>query len=288
VVLVAFVLLAGLLGAPALAQEQVGSVASMQGTVQVMRAGAIVPLSVGAAIFNTDEIRTGRPGRVRVVFRDESVLVLADESKVAVNQQVVDENAGVFDSLYNLLEGKVRTLVSEYYKDPQARFEVHTKTAVSGVRGTEFIVVYDPVTALTEVVVVRGTVAVWSPLDPKGSLVLVTDQQVTRIGEGQAPTQPETLDDATFDNYLDGSQVPGDGLPESLVESQPVLSGGDVPPPDRAEPVTAGAPPQGGPGQVGVGQAAETFPANSSPAIGDVLQQPVGQVETSGSVRVGF
>jgi len=129
---------------------------------------------------------------------------------------------------------------------------------------------------------------VWSPVDPKGTLVLVTDQQITRVGEGQAPTTPEAIDDATFESYQDGLQAPGDGLPESLAEAYPVLTGGAVPLPDRAEPVT-GVAAQGPAGDLGGGVPnTEGFPEVAGPSIGDVLKQPVAEVNAAGSVRVGF
>jgi hypothetical protein len=272
------------MAAGAAAQEKVGSVASLQGTAEVLRGGGRSDLTLGAAVFRDDEILTGRPGRLRVVFRDDSVLVLADDSHVRVSEQLFGPEAGVFESAFELLQGKVRALVGDYYEDPRASFELRTKTAISGVRGTEFIVVYDPVGEITEVIGISGEVAVWSPIDPKGTLVIVTEREITRVAAGESPSPPAVLGQPAFDGYREGTGPPGEGLPEGLTERNPLLRGAHVPPSDRAEPVTALVPATGGDGAPPV----DGFPEISAPSLGDTLQQPVNEIDSPGELRVEF
>src|SRR5207249_3133141 len=113
-----------------------------------------------------DEIRTGAPGRLRVVFRDESVLNIGNDSHLAIKEQAFDPNRGDVHSLVRLLKGKMRALVSSYYQQSGATYEIVTVTAVAGVRGTEFVITYDPVADVTEVAGVTGMAEVHSILDP--------------------------------------------------------------------------------------------------------------------------
>ncbi|HSD11315.1 MAG TPA: FecR family protein [Candidatus Binatia bacterium] len=276
--------------------EAIGSVVTLEGQVEVVRAGISSAARIGDPVELKDEVRTGRPGRARLAFRDDSVLNVADDSHVVLDEQVYDPGTSTFSTAMRLLSGKVRTLVSEYYQEPRARFEVQTPTSVSGVRGTEFLVVYDPERQVTEVVGVSNTVAVRSVLIPPGDIVYVTTQQITSVARGQYPTPPRKLEDAVFRQYLDGVEFIGAGQSESLVVNHPLVGGSLVPPPDRAGPVTASMPPgqEGGPPPLSiVASPTGAVPGDNryeTPDVGTLVQQPPSVVEmpTTGDVGVPF
>jgi FecR protein len=219
--------------------EEVGTIAALQGTVDIGRGGAWSAAQIGTPVDLNDQIRTGKPGRARVLFRDQSVINIGDESLLRIDEQVFDP-AGASQSVFELLRGKVRTLVSEYYKEPQARFEVHTGTSVAGVRGTEFVVVYDDANHVSEVVGVSGEVAVRSVLIPIGKTVFIHAREITTVHRGGYPSSAQPLDDVQFRQYLQGLEFIGGGAAESLAFGNPVAGGAVIPPDDRAEPIIAG------------------------------------------------
>ncbi len=227
------VALALMSGRVAWAQE-VGTIAALEGRVEIGRAGVWAAATVATTINLTDEIRTGRPGRLRLVFRDDCVLTVGDSSHVIINEQIFDPSRGVFRTLIELLEGTVRGLVSEYYGLPSALYLLRTRTAVTGVRGTEFIVIYDRATEVTEVVGVSGRTEVHSVIDLVGRGVYVTARELTRVARGQFPTRPVRLDDAVFQQYLEGLAFIGGGQAESLTAGQPLLTGEAVAPGEQA------------------------------------------------------
>ena len=106
-----------LLAAPVMAAEDVGTVASMRGTAEIGRGGAFTPATVGATVQLGDELRTGT-GQLRVVFRDDSVVDLAEGSSLTVDTQVFDPGNGRFSSLLRLAAGKARALVGDVYGTP--------------------------------------------------------------------------------------------------------------------------------------------------------------------------
>src|SRR5262245_43209414 len=61
--------------------QEVGTVAELDGGAEIGRGGTWTPANVGAAIQQGDKLRTKRPGRMRVVFQDDSVLTLSDNSE---------------------------------------------------------------------------------------------------------------------------------------------------------------------------------------------------------------
>src|ERR1700687_331993 len=208
--------------------QEVGTIAAFEGTVEIGRGGAWRPVAIGTPVNLHDELRSGRPGRVRLVFRDDSVLNLGDDSQLVIDEQVFDPNQGQFRSLMHLLKGKVRALVSDYYRQPRAEYQIESVTAVSGVRGTEFIVSYDPIDDATDVVGIEGQIEVHSPLDRLGRGVLVTAHELTRVERGQFPTPPRHIDEELFRQYVEGLAFSGGGSSESLTIDNPLIAGTSV------------------------------------------------------------
>jgi hypothetical protein len=276
------------------AAEAVGTLATSEGLVELGRGETWTDAATGTALEVGDAVRTGRPGRARIVFRDESVMNVGEDSEIVIDEQLFAPAEGTIDSVYRLLRGKVRTLVSEYYKEPTARFEVQTDTSVSGVRGTDFIVSYDPDRKVTEVVGITGEVAVQSVLIPVGETVYIHSQEITTVARGQYPAPARRLEDDEFRRYLKGMQFVGSGLPESAALAQPVLGGGVVPPPDRAGPVTASLAPgsTSSPMSIIAGPtgAVPGDDRNSTPDVGELLGEPPAAVipPTSGDVGIPF
>ncbi len=142
--------------------QDVGTVVALRGPVEIGRGGAWMPAVNGMPVQLGDEVRTGAGGRVSLTFQDGTVLSAADQSRVVIDQQVFGGTGGPSHGMFRLLQGLVRSVVTAYYSQPGSVYEIGTPTAVVGVRGTEFIVAYDPVTDVSDVVGVDGQVAVYS------------------------------------------------------------------------------------------------------------------------------
>lgn len=179
------------------AKEEVGWVAALEGEADALRAGETrrVSLSAGDAVFLGDHVRTLTASKMKLLLRDDSVLTLAAETEMTLDEQVVPEGTGG-ESYISLLVGTVRALVSERYGEPGARFEMETPTAVAAVRGTQFIASHD--TGLDETVVVGLTdiTTVRSKTDSTGEhKVLLGAGETTRIGRGAYPLAPTRMPD---------------------------------------------------------------------------------------------
>lgn len=228
----------------AIAAQEVGTVAAIDGSGKIGRGDVWITATPGAAIQRGDELRTGRPGRMRIVFQDDTVLTVSDDSRVVVDEQVFDPNQGKSRSVLGLLEGRVSALVSEYYHRSGAVYEIRTATAVAGVRGTEFVVTYDPRDDRTEVAGLSGTVQVFSAFDRSGRGVFITAQEATTVTRGRSPTAPRRLSDSLFHQYIEGMDFIGAGAAESLTINNPLLAGRVAPKADRAAVAITGIAPQ--------------------------------------------
>ena len=125
-----------LLSAGVASAQEVGTVASVEGAAEIGNGGAWTAAATGSPVHRGDQLRTGTPGRMRVVFQDDSVLVVSESSFVTVNEQVFNPSTGKAKSYLELLQGKVSAVVGDYYNRAGNSYEIKTVTAVAGVRGT--------------------------------------------------------------------------------------------------------------------------------------------------------
>lgn len=240
----AFLLLLFLSPAVGAFAQEVGTVAALDGSAKIGRRDVWITAIAGAAIQRGDELRTGQPGHMRIVFQDDTVLTISDDSRVVVDEQVFDPDRGQTHSVLGLLQGKVSALVSEYYKRPGATYQIKTATAVAGVRGTEFVVTYDPLDDRTEVAGLSGTVEVRGAFDRTGHGVFITAQEVTTVTRSGLPTPPRRLSDTLFQRYIEDMDFIGASAAESLTLNNPLLAGRVVPEADRAAVTITGIAPE--------------------------------------------
>ena len=133
-----------LFGVSAAFAESAGEFAAVKGRVDVTRPGAAARMvSAGDPVEVGDVVRTKSLSRAEIVFRDGSLVRLAPGSRLEITEFLAgeQESRGVF----KLFRGKVRSRVKKimgslFGRFQRNRFEVHTPTAVIGVRGTDFVV----------------------------------------------------------------------------------------------------------------------------------------------------
>lgn len=272
--------------------ESVGVVAAVEGRAEIGRGGAWAAAGVGGSVEREDVLRTGRPGRLRLLFRDDSVLVIGDDSEIRIDENVFAPAQGKFQSLMQLVRGKVRAVVSQYYGTPGASYQVQTGTAVLGVRGTEFVARYDAAKALTEVVGISNHVEVRGVVDLK-SAVMVGPHQLSVVAQGARPTPPRRLDDALFRQYLEGLELVGGGAADGLIGLQPFAAGSFIPRQDRAAALLSSYPALRAAGTVlrspavGVGIAGEdVLVPDANRLLGQSL--PVVETKTGGQLGIDF
>jgi ferric-dicitrate binding protein FerR (iron transport regulator) len=255
--------------------EPVGAIAALDGTAEIGRGAAWRPAALADTLEIGDQVRTARPGRVRIVFADESVLELADASQITIDESVFDPAPGAARAAVNLLSGKIRALVSEYYRTPGNSYEVRTETAVAGVRGTTFVVTYDADADRTDIVGVEGWVEVHNAADRGAPGVRLTTGELSVVLSGLPPSPARRLDDVMFRQYLEGFTFIGAGRPESLVIDHPLVTGTTVPEVDRiaALPIPA--------------IQRFTLPGDLPlPDAGSVAGQPLPIIDAAGRLRI--
>lgn len=115
-------------------------------------------------VFAGDKIVTAEDGRVRIRFQELSEIFISPSSSLVITEALIEKRKGPSKRtiLLDLQKGRLRSRVQgRYNQDSESKFEVKTRSAVAGVRGTEFVVSFEQSDAQwkTEVRTLRGEVS---------------------------------------------------------------------------------------------------------------------------------
>jgi len=254
------------------AASEAGKLVGAEGSVKILRDGKETAGAVNAAILVGDRIVTGTDGRARLLFADGSTVSLGESSDFHVDEHVFDPSAGKIQSTFELLQGKLRAIVSDYYSQPAASYVVKTPGAVSGVRGTDFIVEHHAET--TSVVGLSGKVSVRGVRDASRREVFITENTATEVRAGRAPGAPRTLTIGERARYLEGLQLSGAAAAANAIAADGLTSGREIP--ESEQPSQAPPPPV----------APKGLPRATTP--GDAAGQPIPAIEGAGGIGVPF
>ncbi|HEY6670008.1 MAG TPA: FecR family protein, partial [Methyloceanibacter sp.] len=83
-------------------------------------------------------LRTGPEGRLRVTFRDDTVLTLGEKASVVIDRYVYDPDRQVGETILQATKGAFRFASGRIKAMKQNKIAVSTPVADIGVRGTEF------------------------------------------------------------------------------------------------------------------------------------------------------
>ena len=97
----------------------------------------------GMKVYEGETLITDKASKVRIMFKDSNQVNLSPDSHlVLTHYKVWKKTKG--NVLMDLIKGRVRSRVNQKYKGTEtSRFTVKTKSAVAGVRGTDFVVTYE-------------------------------------------------------------------------------------------------------------------------------------------------
>jgi len=136
----------------AMAADAVGSVTKLRGQARVARAGGNVMLAEGTKIEAGDGVVTGPDARLKIQFKDGSVITLGENSKLNIDTAKFE--GAKRDIAATLLDGVVRAAVAKAGEG--SNFQVSSSLVTSAARGTEWIMsIKDHTTSL---LVLEGTV----------------------------------------------------------------------------------------------------------------------------------
>lgn len=183
----------------------VGRVETVEGDVQAIApaSGEQRVLTAGAALFEGDLVQTGPEGRARLQLADGSTLQLGNDTDLELSWILADASSGIREMALTIPRGIVRAIVEAIF--PQSAVRIGTTTAVTSVRGTDWITQSQPDTSA--VVVLDGRVEVASVALP-GADVLLGPGEGTDVAAGEPPTAPARWGDARREDFIQRTAPP--------------------------------------------------------------------------------
>ena len=213
----------------AYAAEAVGKITRVEGRVDILRQGALpaIPAHVGDALFQKDMVRTKSSSRAEILFRDNTVLRIAQRSRIDISEYFTGEsNKGII----KLSRGQVQAVVDKNVTKrislaPGAnRFEIQTPNAVAGVRGTTFDVLYDR--NVTSVLLKDGDICVFN-VKSEANVVCMPPGYIITISGDRVPNPPRKATDTEikiFEKEILPDRAETQGLENIISLPEGVLS----------------------------------------------------------------
>jgi hypothetical protein len=132
--------LALILGAatPVVAQQPTpaGHIKTASGASYIVRNNATLPARLGAAVFETDSLRTGADGTVGITLKDDTRLSLGPESEVRLERYLYAPGQGGFAMVLRFARGVAAYVSGRMAKLAPDSIRLETPSAIVGVRGT--------------------------------------------------------------------------------------------------------------------------------------------------------
>lgn len=224
--------------APVAAAEGV-QVAAVWGELRLERDREIDLVRPGADLRPGDRLLTGSGDRAKVVVGRVGILDLAPGSEVALLSTGDGVGAAAGQGRMELLRGKVR--IRWLASAPEsARLRLETPTAAV-VGGEDFIASYDEARTQSDIVGLRDGIEVVGRLAVVGGSVILGVRESTSVRRGQFPVPAERVDEARYQDALQGFTIVGTGGSDGLAAGHPATTGRLLSPRDLPEAVPAEA-----------------------------------------------
>jgi len=165
----------------------VGRFTQVRGEVNLLKGGKIPALAVKVqdGVEPGDVIRTKAKARAELTMVDDSIIILAPESRLAIADYVYNPARGERRVVLRFFKGLVHTVVKRVLNPAEPDFLMETHTAIIGVRGTDWYTILMP--GFTSVYLPHGRLGIKSNLSTLPALLLLQAMEFTQIPLGGQP-----------------------------------------------------------------------------------------------------
>lgn len=123
----------------------VGSAVTLEGDVIVIHEHSKIGyrLKRYLPVFKKDTIITLSTGTVSLKLKDGSIVALSSRTRFVIERNIFEKDTGMFSSFMNMVRGKARFVIRKIKQLKGNECKIKTKTAVIGLRGSDFIIAAD-------------------------------------------------------------------------------------------------------------------------------------------------
>jgi len=116
----------------------IATITALKGTSSINRDGVIITSTLGAKLKQKDVISTKNKTKVQMIFKDETIVTVGKNTDFSISEYLFDDKQKAVE--FGIVKGTMRTITGKIGKVAPDRFRVKTKTALIGIRGTNFTV----------------------------------------------------------------------------------------------------------------------------------------------------
>ncbi len=185
-----------------IALDPIGDIVALDGTAKVKHSGQSEWKSIkfNDKVFLLDAFKTDAESGMKILLDDDTVLVLAAETELTIEEHLYTpkkENA----SVVSLVTGSVRSVVGKLF-GARSKYEVKTPTAVSGVKGTDYISSHNNKNQKSTFTSVKNQVWVRGNGQKEGEETLLNEGWSTSVGANGIPDDPWQVGDGDWGGIL--------------------------------------------------------------------------------------
>lgn len=145
--------------------KPIGTITSTDGEVLISRTimgPLVIPAAPTMALYLKDTIET-KQGKIKVSLTDETTIALSENSKIMLNEFVIEEDSNFRKSTINMTAGQLRSVVSKHFSGAGSEMNIETPSVIAGIRGTELAITAEE--KESAVYCLDGEVEVFKPLE---------------------------------------------------------------------------------------------------------------------------
>jgi hypothetical protein len=201
----------------------------IKGRANILREKKTLNAARSDPVFGTDTVKTFDDSRVKILFVDDSLLMIGENSSVSLSGHATEMQKRQRSSVFNLIDGTLNVIVG------RSAFEVHTPTAVTAARGTSYVVWVEkgekPKTGLA---VTEGRVDLEN-IQETGEKIVVPAGKMSYVDEGRSPTPAVVAPPSVIEVLYKKTLAPDERWGPVILRAK----GSAVPPPGVASPAQA-------------------------------------------------
>ncbi len=117
----------------------IAKVVALKGDASIIREGKTLALTKKSIILKHDQIKTKDKTKVQLLFKDNTVISIGGNSSFQVFEYLFDEKNNKYEAKFSMLQGTFRTITGKIGKLSPKKFNLKTKSASIGIRGTQIV-----------------------------------------------------------------------------------------------------------------------------------------------------
>lgn len=189
-------------------KQPVGAVVAWTGDVYLYHEDEPQGIKVKGmeGVYLRDTVVTSVRSRVKFLMKDDSVLSLGENARMVVKDYLLSEANDNRVSVFKIFTGKVRTVVGRIFRGSESRFQMETPIALAVIKGTDFIVAANE--RESEIAAITGKVEARNISPSISGEVIVKPGFVTKVQEGNAPTEPAEIAPQRLNELIEETSIP--------------------------------------------------------------------------------